>query len=77
VNFDVLMQRNAMYRGQECHSMKAFEKRRQEELAEHRAVVATKEKETAQLRAKLEKQGLEKPGLEKLGLEAQGVTHHV
>jgi len=67
VNFDVLMQRNAMYRGQECQSLKAFEQHRQEELARHRATVATKENENAQLRAKLEKQGL----------EAQGETHHV
>jgi ferredoxin--NADP+ reductase len=67
VNFEVLMQRNAMYRGQECQSLKAFDQHRAEELAEHRAAVATKEKETAQLRAKLEKQGL----------EAQGETHHV
>jgi ferredoxin--NADP+ reductase len=72
VNFDVLMQRNAMYRGQECHSLQAFSQHRQQELAEHRAGVATKEKETAQLRAKLEKQGLGK-----LGLEAQEETHHV
>jgi ferredoxin--NADP+ reductase len=77
VNFDVLMQRNAMYRGQECQSLKAFDQHRAEELARHRATVATKEKETAQLRSKLEKQGLEKPGLEKQGLEAQGETHHV
>jgi hypothetical protein len=71
------MQRNAMYRGQECQSLKAFDQHRAEELARHRATVATKEKETAQLRSKLEKQGLEKPGLEKQGLEAQGETHHV
>ena len=37
VNFEVLMQRNAMYRGQECESMKAFEENREEELAELRA----------------------------------------
>jgi ferredoxin--NADP+ reductase len=87
VNFEVLMQRNAMYRGQECQSMKAFDQRREEELAEHRAAMDTKEKETAQLRAKLERQELqkpapEKPGLEKqgpgkTGLEAHGETHHV
>ena len=59
VNFEVLMQRNAMYRAQECESMKAFEEHREEELAHLRAAVATKEKETAQLRAMLEKQGLE------------------
>jgi ferredoxin/flavodoxin---NADP+ reductase len=33
VNFDVLMQRNAMYRGQECQSLKEFERHKQEELA--------------------------------------------
>jgi ferredoxin--NADP+ reductase len=67
VNFEVLMQRNAMYRGQECASMKAFEEHREEELAELRASVATREKEAAQLRARLEAQKL----------EAQGETHHV
>jgi ferredoxin--NADP+ reductase len=54
VNFEVLMQRNAMYRGQECSSLKQFEERKQEELKQLRAAVATREKETAQLRAKLE-----------------------
>ncbi len=77
VNFDVLMQRNAMYRGQECQSLKAFEQRREKELAEHRAAIATKEKESAQLRAKLEKQGLGKSGLEKPEIAAQGESHHV
>jgi len=66
------MQRNAMYRGQECQSLKAFDQHRAEELAQHRATVAAREKETAVLRAKLEKQGLEKPGL-----KARGETHHV
>lgn len=54
VNFEVLMQRNAMYRTQECQSLKAFDERRQEELARVRAAVATKEKEVAQFRARLE-----------------------
>ncbi len=54
VNFEVLMQRNAMYRSQECQSLKAFEQQKQEELAKLRAAVATREKETAQLRARLE-----------------------
>jgi DNA-binding helix-hairpin-helix protein with protein kinase domain len=62
VNFEVLMQRNAMYRGQECQSLQQFEQLREKELAEHRAAIATREKEAAQLRAKL---------------EAQGETHHV
>ena len=56
VNFDVLMQRNAMYRGQECQSLREFELHRQEELARVRAALATKEKEAAKLRAKLEAQ---------------------
>jgi len=55
VNFDVLMQRNAMYRGQECESMKAFD--RDKELAELRAAAAARETESAQLRAKLAAQG--------------------
>lgn len=62
VNFDVLMQRNAMYRGQECQSLKQFDQHRQQELAEHRASVATHEKEAAQLRARLEAQSLGERG---------------
>ena len=57
VNFDVLMQRNAMYRSQECQSLKEFEQHKHEELAAMRAALATKEKEAAQLRARLEAQG--------------------
>src|ERR1035441_8783030 len=57
VNFEVLMQRNAMYRDKECHSLKEFERHKQEELAALRVSLATKEKEAAQLRAKLEAQG--------------------
>ena len=34
VNFEVLMQRNAMYREKECQSLKHFEEHKQEELAE-------------------------------------------
>lgn len=37
VNFDVLMQRNAMYRQKECAALAEFEKHRQEQLAELRA----------------------------------------
>src|SRR5271157_1485934 len=54
VNFEVLMQRNAMYRSQECRSLKAFEQHKREEVAALRAGLAAKEKETAQLRARLE-----------------------
>ncbi|MGB8030802.1 MAG: sulfide/dihydroorotate dehydrogenase-like FAD/NAD-binding protein [Terracidiphilus sp.] len=57
VNFDVLMQRNAMYRPQECQSLKEFELHKQEELARVRSALTTKEKEAAQLRARLEAQG--------------------
>jgi ferredoxin--NADP+ reductase len=57
VNFDVLLQRNAMYRNQECQSLKEFERHKQEELVALRAALATKEKEAAQLRARLEAQG--------------------
>ncbi len=55
VNFEVLMQRNAMYRPQECQSLKEFELHKQEELARVRTALATREKEAAHLRAKLEK----------------------
>jgi hypothetical protein len=51
------MQRNAMYRGHECQSLKEFELHKQEELARVRFALATREKEAAQLRAKLEAQG--------------------
>ncbi len=54
VNFEVLMQRNAMYRSQECRSLKAFEQHKREELAALRAGLAAKEKETAQLHARPE-----------------------
>ena len=53
VNFDVLMQRNAMYRGQECQSMKAFEEHREEELAELRASLASRKKDSAHSPAQL------------------------
>jgi ferredoxin/flavodoxin---NADP+ reductase len=56
VNFDVLMQRNAMYRNQECQSLKEFERHKQEELARVRTALATREKEAAHLRARLEAQ---------------------
>ena len=54
VNFDVLTQRNSMYRDKECQSLKAFEQHKREEVAHLRTALATKEKETAQLRARLE-----------------------
>jgi ferredoxin/flavodoxin---NADP+ reductase len=57
VNFEVLMQRNAMYRGQECQSLKDFEQHKQEELTALRVSLAAKAKEAAQFRARLEAQG--------------------
>ena len=56
VNFEVLMQRNTMYRGQECQSLKEFELHKQEELVRVRTALSTREKEAAQLRARLEAQ---------------------
>jgi ferredoxin--NADP+ reductase len=53
VNFEILMQRNAMYRGKECQSLKYFEEHKDEELAELRAELAAKEKEVAELREEL------------------------
>ena len=53
VNFEVLMQRNAMYRDKECQSLKYFEEHKEEELAQLRAELAAKEQEVAELRAEL------------------------
>lgn len=41
VNFEVLMQRNAMYRDKECQSLKLFEEHKLEELAQLRAGLAS------------------------------------
>jgi ferredoxin--NADP+ reductase len=54
VNFEVLMQRNAMYRDKECESLRHFEEHKQEELAQLRAELAAREEEVAQLRAELD-----------------------
>jgi len=54
VNFDVLMQRNAMYRGQECESLKEFEAHKHAELAQHRARIAEIDKEIAQQRSRVD-----------------------
>jgi ferredoxin/flavodoxin---NADP+ reductase len=50
VNFEVLMQRNAMYRGTECESLRQFEAHKHEELARLRSELAAKEKELETLR---------------------------
>ena len=43
VNFEVLMQRNAMYRDKECQSLKHFQEHKDEELAQLRAELAAEE----------------------------------
>ncbi len=43
VNFEVLMQRNNMYRDRECESLKRFELNKAEEVAELRAELAAEE----------------------------------
>jgi ferredoxin--NADP+ reductase len=53
VNFEVLMQRNAMYRDKECQSLKYFEEHKQEELMRLREELAAKEAEVARLREDL------------------------
>jgi ferredoxin--NADP+ reductase len=42
VNFEVLMQRNTMYRDKECESLKRFEQNGEEELRQVRAQMAAK-----------------------------------
>jgi ferredoxin/flavodoxin---NADP+ reductase len=54
VNFEVLMQRNAMYRDKECQSLKDFEEHKDEEMAQLRAELAAKENEVARLHAELD-----------------------
>jgi ferredoxin--NADP+ reductase len=44
VNFEVLMQRNTMYREKECASLKQFQENMEEQLAELRAELAAGEK---------------------------------
>ncbi len=48
VNFEVLMQRNAMYRDKECESLKYFNDHKEEELAQLRAELASKEVKVVQ-----------------------------
>jgi ferredoxin/flavodoxin---NADP+ reductase len=53
VNFEVLMQRNTMYREKECESLKHFNEHKQEQLEQIRAELAAKENEMLQLRTEL------------------------
>jgi predicted RNase H-like nuclease (RuvC/YqgF family) len=43
VNFEVLMQRNAMYRDKECASLKQFVQNKHKEVAQLRAELAAAE----------------------------------
>ena len=43
VNFEVLMQRNAMYRAKECAALKEFEEHKEEQVAELREELAAEE----------------------------------
>lgn len=62
VNFDVLMQRNAMYRDKECQSLKLFQEHKQEELTQLRSEIAAREQEVARIRAELESFTVSEPG---------------
>lgn len=53
VNFDVLMQRNSMYRDKECESLRYFEEHKAEEVAQLRAELAAREREMSRLREEL------------------------
>jgi len=53
VDFEVLIQRNAMYCDKECESLKQFEQHKQEELAQLRAELAAKETELQHLRTEI------------------------
>lgn len=53
VDFDVLRQRNAMYREKECRSLEHFKAHKDEELTALRAELKQKEEEIAQLQAEI------------------------
>ncbi len=53
VNFEVLMQRNAMYREKECESLKQFQDHKQEELLQLRAELARREADLEHLRTEI------------------------
>ena len=57
VNFEVLMQRNAIYRDKECESLQQFEQHKQEELGQLRAELAAKETELQHLRTEIDDLG--------------------
>jgi ferredoxin--NADP+ reductase len=47
VNFEVLMQRNTMYREKECQSLKQFQENKEEQVAELREELAAGERHYA------------------------------
>jgi ferredoxin--NADP+ reductase len=47
VNFEVLMQRNTMYREKECQSLKQFQENKDEQVAELREELAAGERDHA------------------------------
>jgi ferredoxin/flavodoxin---NADP+ reductase len=53
VNFDILRQRNSMYREKECRSLEHFKAHKDEELAQLRAELAQKEADIAHLQAEI------------------------
>ena len=54
VDFEVLMQRNAMYREKECQSHKQFDQHKEAELAELRAALAAKQQAELEMKAELD-----------------------
>jgi flagellar basal body rod protein FlgB len=54
VDFEVLMQRNAMYREKECESFKQFDKNKELEMAELRAELAARQEAESKLQAELD-----------------------
>jgi ferredoxin--NADP+ reductase len=54
VDFEVLMQRNAMYRDKECQSAKQFDQHKDDELAELRAELAAKQEAERKFQAELD-----------------------
>jgi ferredoxin--NADP+ reductase len=54
VDFEVLMQRNAMYREKECQSFKQFDQQREEEMEELRAELAARQEAESKFQAELD-----------------------
>jgi ferredoxin/flavodoxin---NADP+ reductase len=54
VDFEVLMQRNAMYREKECQSLKDFSEHKEEEIADLRAELAARRQAEQKIQAELD-----------------------